>query len=218
MSFMEVVERSVVPWPFQVAIHGSMRLSLRLDPIKHRTYGDDDRMSIIENGRVYSPLESGWKPGQIYEICLIDGAFKDRVIQDLRHTSKRQLYISDQRQDCMDLKGMQRYLDCVDSMTELLIVDISEILYLDFIKDAEQLKVNIQTFYESLERLSKRGLTCVVFVNYFYYCQIFRGTIRPESVQTLIYPIPISLFWEAPELDYWHLSFSYWNGELPYLQ
>lgn len=105
-------------------------------------------------------------------------------------------------------------------MTELLIIDISELLYLDFIKDAERLKANIRTFYERLERLSKKGLTCVVFVNYLYYCQIFRGTVRPDSVQTLIYPSPISLFWdaEAPELNYWRSLFSPWNSDLPYLQ
>jgi len=220
MSLGEVVKQSSVFLPFQETAIGSMRLGLRLDPIRHRIYGYEERMCVIENERAYAPLESGWKPGQIYEICLFEGAHKDQLIQNLRHTHKRHLYISDQLQEFRDLKSLHKFLNTADSMTELLIIDISELLYLDFIKDAERLKANIRTFYERLERLSKKGLTCVVFVNYLYYCQIFRGTVRPDSVQTLIYPSPISLFWdaEAPELNYWRSLFSPWNSDLPYLQ
>ena len=219
MSFYEVVEWSWAPLPLPTATIGPM--SERLDRIRHRTYGGHERMSIIENEGLRTPLDSGWKPGQIYELCLLEGTLKDQLIQNLRDAHRCHLYISDSQSEFRDLKSIQSYLESIPVVAELLIIDISEILYLDFIKDFEQLKATLTAFYRSLEKLAKAGVRCVVFVNHLYYQQIFRNLVRPDSIQVLIYPSQISPFWEAKvaapaELNSWESLFSPSSGEVPY--
>ena len=221
MSLVEVVEWSSVLIPFQETAIDSVKLGLRLDPIRHRIYGDDARMSILENEGVDSPWESGWKPGQIYEICLFESVLKDQLIHNLRHAFKDHLFISDQHHEFRNLGSIQAHLDSIAIRTGLLIIDISEILHLDYIKDFEKLRTTIGTFYESLERLAKTGVMCVVFVNYFYYYQIFQNIVRPNVIQVFIHPSEIFPFWKLrvsmlPELKSWQSLYQPSLEKLPY--
>jgi len=217
MSFMEVVEQSMVPELFQEALIGSMREGL--DSIRHRIYGDDERMNVIENDGIHAPWESGWEPGHIYEICLFESTFKDQLIRNLRHANKDHLFISDQYYGFSNLGTIQTFLESISITARLLIIDISEILYLDFIKDAEKLRTTFESFYSSLEKLTMTGTTCVIFVNYFYYSQIFRNLVRPNSIQVFIYSPPSFPFWKVetfPGLNSWRLLARPALEEFPY--
>jgi hypothetical protein len=178
-------------------------------------------MSILQNEGEIAPIESGWKPGQIYELCLFEGALKDLLIANLRKTYPDHRYLTDRYFWVRGLGTMLECLETIPSSTKLLLVDISDILYLDFIKDIKRLRPTIETFYRSLEKLASRGVTCVVFVNYPFYKQIFQQTVRPETVRVMIFPSPIPPFWEAqvtspPELKCWQSLFRPLQGELPY--
>ena len=153
-------------------------------------------MSAIPMEMGQSPLRTGWKPGQIYEICMLDGEYKTRFIQRLRRTYAHHHIVSDRDPAFRTLREIQDYLDALVAPAELLILDISEILYLDFVKDAETLKGNLKALYASLGRLSKRGIICAMFVNYYYYYYIFHLVARPPAVQVLIFPSETLPFWE----------------------
>lgn len=177
-------------------------------------------MSIQNEGAI-APIESGWKPGQIYELCLFEGALKDKLITNLQKMQPNHRYLTDRY---FWVHGLATMLDCLETIpsgTKLLLIDISDILYLDFIKDVERLRPTIETFYRSLEKLASQGMTCVVFVNYPFYQQIYQQTVRPEMVQVLIFPSPTPPFWEAQvtspsELKCWQSLFRPLQGELPY--
>lgn len=138
-------------------------------------------------------LETWWKPGHINEICMVDREYKVRFIQRLREVYTHHHYISDIA--FRTLKEIQNSVDALAVPIELLILDISEILYLDFIKDAEMLQENIKILYASLGRLCKQGVTCIVFVNYCYYF-IPQRAEGPPLVQVLIVPSQAFPSWD----------------------
>jgi hypothetical protein len=218
MDYNEVVEWSWAPAFQQTAAVGSV--SVRRDQIRHRTYGGYERMSMQNEGAI-APIESGWKPGQIYELCLFEGTLKDQLIANLRKMHPNHRYLTDRK---FWVRGLRTVLECLEAIpdtTSLLIIDVGEILYLDFIKDVEQLRPTIEAFYRNLEKLASQGMTCIVFVNYPFYQQIFQQTVRPETVQVMIFPSLTPPFWEAqvtapPELKSWQSLFRPLQGELPY--
>jgi len=159
-------------------------------------HGGNEKMDTIQIEAGSSPLETGWKPGQIYEVCMVDGEYKVQYIQQLRGTYARHHYISDRDHAFRTLKDIKSLLDALAAPADLLILDISELLYLDFVKDVEMLRENIKALYSSLERLCKLGINSVVFVNYYYYYYIFHHVVRPPTIQVVIIPSLTLPLWE----------------------
>jgi hypothetical protein len=181
MSVSAVVEPSWDNALFRQIEIGSVRLGI--NSVRHRTYGGTVKMSVIQNEGAFAPIESGWKPGQIYEFCVIEGEYKQTLIRSLRCAYPRHLFISDQ--EFQDIESVRRYLDSLSTLSDVLIIDISEVLYLGFIKDSEGLRGAIKAFYECLGRLCKAGVKCIVFVNSLIYPQIYQRITRPDFVRII---------------------------------
>ena len=187
MNFSGIVVQTCKHPLIQHSEIGLVRLDIGFDLIRHQTYGGNVTMSVMQNEGAYAPLEIGWEPGQIYEVCTFEREYKEYIIRQLRHTYPAHLYIS----DCgfQDLESVKRHLNSQNPQTKVIILDISEVLYLDFIKDAEGLLQGVlPTFYESLERLSKTGITCIIFINALCYHQILQNTTRSDLIRICIRP------------------------------
>ena len=189
-SSIVVVEQSLGNPLFPQADMGSVRLGIKL--VRHRTYGGTVKMSIVQNEGANTPIEGGWKPGKIYEFCIIEGEYKQKMIRSLQRTFPNHLYVSDQT--FQDLGNMCQYLDSLSILSDVLIIDICEISYLGYIKDLEGLEDAIKTLYECLGRLCKAGASCIVFMSSLVYPQIDQDIMRPPKSMRLHQLLPLFFY------------------------
>jgi hypothetical protein len=162
-------------------------------------------------------FDDGFQPGQIYEICVAEGAYKLSIMQRLPRAYQRTAVIFDQ--DFYNLQAFIRHLERLSLALDLLIVDIEEILYIQSAKDFEAMQADLRTFYECIERFSQRGTTCIIFTDYSYYDdQDEFNTIQIQMRPCLSYPP----YWEATILNppEWQGRRSYFcpeSDEVPFL-
>lgn len=173
-------------------------------------------MSVVLNDL----FEKGLMPQQIYEICIPDGEYKKHLIESLPRGYHHTVAICDRF--FKDLKQMTAFVEKLSMSPNLLVVDISELCYIGFIKDSTALKQDLQRFYNRIEAMAKLGTTCVIFVNFFYYYLIFQELRRPKIVQIHTFPSDIEPFWEAritnpPELQGRKSLFNPFSDEIPFV-
>lgn len=161
------------------------------------------------------------QPKQIYEICVPDGEYKNYLIQRLPREFECYAIINDQH-----FNALHDLTDCLASLTipfDLIIMDLSEILYLEFIHDFEHLQRQLQEFYDRLKTLTNLGTTCIVFSNFIYHDQVFQEIWRPEVIQIIITPSEyMPGYWEAqilnpPELRDRKSLFQPFKEDIPFL-
>ena len=165
-------------------------------------------------------LENGLKLAQIYEICVPEGEYKDHLIANIPRGFERYITICDR--EFVNLEVLVSYLGSLPKPIDLVILNVSEILYLDFIKDYGVLQKSMQEFYGHLHRLANLGTTCIVFANYFYYNQIFPDIISSDIIQIQIRESGILEYWEAiivnpPELSGRRTLFKPFESDVPFL-
>ncbi|MFX1293378.1 MAG: hypothetical protein ACFFD2_00770 [Promethearchaeota archaeon] len=200
------------------------RLDVKDTTRPNKQYGGFLQMSEIikrDIQNLNSLFGDGLLPKRIYEIYIQDGYFKNYLIHTIPRAYERFAFIC----DC-DFKSMEElvvHLEILGNTYNLLIFDISEILYLDFIKDYDKLRATLQDFYDRLGMLANLGTTSIVFTNIFFYHQIFHDIYMPETIQIHIYPSDVAHLWEAkfvnpPEWSGIKSLFSPFKDELPFLQ
>ena len=197
------------------------RLSLGGTPLDETRPDKQNNGGYKEMCLILSDLfDQGRLPKQIYEICVPEGEYKKFLIQNLPRGYDRSAIVTDQY--FVNLRSVTDFLQMVPKPLDILLIDISEIVYIESIKDSDNLMAELNYFYERVEALAKLGTTCIIFVNYFYHRQIFEKLVHPETIQINVYPSNVPPFWEAfivnpPELHGRKSLFSLYSDEIPFL-
>jgi hypothetical protein len=138
-------------------------------------------------------LGNGSEPNRVYEICIPESECKDYLISQIPRGYEQSIVVHDR--EFSNLDDLVEYLGELSRPLDLVVLDVSEVLYLDYIKDYGHLRRMLREFYKALLGLSSHGTACVVFSNFSYYGQI-RSDI-PEVIQIRVDPSEIIGYWRA---------------------
>ncbi len=145
-------------------------------------------------------LSNGLRLRQIYEICVPTGDYKEHLLQTIPHGYDQYRLISG-----AEFNSLEELVTSLQTMRlpySLLLLDISELLYLDALKDAVTLKTWLKRLYATLRTLIKLGTTCVLFTNYIYHDLLAQGIDRADVIQIHIGPSKVHpYYWEARIID-----------------
>ncbi len=193
---------------------GKKRIRLGMTRQETLSYRSWFSMSVVEN----ELFPDGLIPKQIYEICVPESAYKKYLIENLPRGYDRAVALCDRF--FVDLRHMNTLLRKLPANLELVIVDISEIAYLGFIKDSNNLQSDLCEFYEILEAMTQLGAVCVVFVNFPLYNQIFKYLPRPSCIKVQAVASDANDCWEArivdpPELE-GRAQFKLFSDDIPF--
>ena len=165
------------------------------------------------------PARAGFLPQQIYEICIPEGDYKNYLIAQLTQGYPR-CKILREDQHFRSLEELIVVLATLRGRYDLLIIDISELSYVESVHDLEIFQKDFAELHTRLGPLTKLGTPCVLFLNYIWYQEIYYTVARPAAITLKVHQSDVPYFWEAevinpPELAGRTTLFSPFRHELP---